>query len=265
MNAGSGIIFWLMGKNGPAILVGKESVYVSDLIVDSKTKKETEFGKKFGAKIKELESTNSTVKTEEDAKTYFRRGARELESILGIGEIRYDTPKKSGSDKWIVTYRYLPKGFKRGIIKGRREGSEDAKQTILREVAEELGFRIGSKEALEMIELGQCTGYTIFSLEIDNTIWRAIKEKIEDRKLKKSGEVFDLDFKELSYLKSPDIFKQLNDKTACSINLFTGYLTRLSSIKKTGGKRIHNKKRKTKNNKKLRKTKKTRKTRTSRK
>ena len=250
MSTGTGIIFWLMGQDGiPAILVGKETAYVSDLIVDNKTKKETEIGIKFGVKINELETTNSTVKTEDDAKTYFRRGARELEGLLGIGEIRYDTPIQIDTNKWKVNYRYLPKNFKRGILKGGIEGSEDPKQTILREISEELGFKIGSKESEQMIYLGQCLvkkeNYTIFSLEINNTIWRTIKEKIDDRKLKKSGELFDLDFKKISYIESPDIIDQLNYATFCSIQLFNQKFGNLSSMTKAHG-ILPNKKRKTK-------------------
>jgi len=169
MSVGSGIIFWIMGPDGiPAILVGKESIYVSDLTVDRRTKRETEFGTRFGARINALENTDSTVKTEEEAKTYFRKGARELESTLGLGEIRYDTPDPISSNQWHVNYRYLPKDFKRGIIKGGRKGAEDAKQIILREIAEELGLILGSTEIAKMIVLGDCRGYTIFSLEINN-------------------------------------------------------------------------------------------------
>jgi 8-oxo-dGTP pyrophosphatase MutT (NUDIX family) len=262
MSTGSGIIFWVMTpSDGPAILVGKESIYVRDLTEDS-TRKETAFGKSFGAKISELETTPSIITTEEDAKLYFRRGAQELERLLRIGEIRYDTPHLVNPNQWTVNYRYLPKDFKRGIIKGRREGSENAKQVILREIAEELGFRVGSTEATQMVNLGECRGYTIFSLEITDPIVRNIKQKVDDRKLKKSGEVFDLDFKLIPYLKSPAVFGQLNDKTACSIDLFERHLHSLSSTKKAGGirkrsnKKIKNRKTK---NRKNRKTKKTRK------
>ena len=258
MSIGAGIVLWYYDEvsRQPILLVGKESKYVSDLINDNE-----EFGRRFGELIlskQELDDTSYI--SEQDnlraAKKEFSRRALELESQLGLGIIKFDAPEKSERG-YKVNFRYLPRVFKRGIIKGGTEGSETPLQTVLREVGEEIGINIPESEEQKMKNLGDCEGYTMFSLNIGKKARDVFLSRIQERLKAKSGEIYEFSFKTLSEIDS--LLSGFNKKSQCAINKFKEQI--LPTISRGG--------RKTRRQRKIRQTKirrqrKTRKSKTGR-
>jgi len=257
MSKGSGIVLWYYDEvsKQPILLVGKESVYVSDLIKDN-----AEFRKNFGPLLLEKQefdtsSLPSSMSEEEklkEAKKTFSRRALELESILRLGMLKFDLPVKTTTG-YKVNFRYLPSSFKRGIIKGGKDGSETPLQTILREVGEEVGINIPEAEQRKMINLGVCEQYNMFSLNIGSTKARdAFLSRIQERLKAKSGEIYEFSFKPLSQINP--LLPDFNTRSQCAISRFKEQI--LPTIGR-GGRR-----RKTKQNKrKIQKTRRHKKTR----
>ena len=227
---GCAIVFWYFdpNKNAPILLVGKESVYVSDLL------KESEFKKQFGELLEKSQHFDSSKLSgfvnEKDrlqaAKDYFSNQSNILEKTLRIGRIQFDTPSKNGN-VFTVNYRYLPKDFKRGIIKGRKESvdSSDTIKTIVREVAEEFGVNISSGEKRKIMQIGQYGNYSrgdhykLFALEIENPeVFTFFINRISQRVKSKNGELFEFSFKPVTEIRSQ--FDQYNSKTKAAIDAF---------------------------------------------
>jgi hypothetical protein len=264
MSKGAGIVLWFYDEvsKQPILLVGKESVYVSDLIKDY-----VEFRNKFGPLVitkqefdtSALPSSMTEEEKLKESKKVFSRRALELESILGIGMLKFDTPEKTVKG-YKVNFRYLPRSFKRGVIKGGREGIETPLQTILREVSEEIGINIPEGEQRKMINLGDCEKYTMFSLDIGSIKARdAFLGRIQERLNAKSGEVYEFSFKSLSQI--VPLLEEFNTKSKCAIYQFRDKI--LPTIIGRGGRRRKTKQnkremQKTKINKKLKRHKKTR-------
>jgi hypothetical protein len=106
------------------------------------------------------------------------------------------------------------------------EENENVKETILREVAEEVGVIFNKKNQDKIVEHGVCNKYNVFSMEIDEKVdGKAgptyVEERIEQRIEKKLGEVFDLKFEPLcSVLSSLSSF---NNRSKCAIEKFRDY------------------------------------------
>jgi hypothetical protein len=203
------------------ILVGTESNYLSDIhpeVEEYQTVSESYLGK-----AKDLSHIPLEV---EKAKHYFIKKTEELQKRYNITKIQYDNPKKIG-DSYHINYRYLSDNAKRGIVKGQMEENEDdVKETILREVAEEVGVTINKKTQYKIVEHGVCNKYNVFSMEIDEKVDneygpKYFEKRIEQRIKKKLGEVFDLKFEPLcSVLSSLSSF---NNRSKCAIEKFRDY------------------------------------------
>ena len=181
------------------ILVGTESKYVSDI-------------------YPEVEKHQTTSESDsEKAKYYFFKKTKELEKMYNIARVQYDDPKNIG-ESYHVNYRYLNEYSKRGIIKGQREENEDVKETIVREVAEELGLKIHKKTQDKIVEHKVCNNYRVFSMKIEDEDVSYFQKRIEERIVKKRGEMFDLRFEPLCSVLS-DI-EAFNHKSKCAITQF---------------------------------------------
>jgi 8-oxo-dGTP pyrophosphatase MutT (NUDIX family) len=228
MTTGATIIIYCYDteKDATFLLTGKESKYVTDLSTTH-----PEF-RKFMDLIKTKE--NFIGENLEEAKTFFSKEARNLEKgdvgsyiashHLGNVRIHYDTPIRTTTG-FHVKYRFLPTDFKRGIIKGGKEESESSEDAILREVREEVGMNIPKKE-FKLI--GNCRDNDVFSLNVAIRNIKMFENAIASRFEKRSGEVFDLQFKPLFQIEA-DILKY-NAKSRCAIELFKSQMPVSASV-----------------------------------
>ncbi len=214
---GASIILWYQNGTTPMILVGTESNYLSD--IHPEVEEYQTVSESYLEKAKDLTRIPLEV---EKAKEYFRKKAEELQKRYSITKIQYDNPKKIG-DSYHINYRYLSDNAKRGIVKGQMEENENVKETILREVAEEVGVKIeiDQKTKDKIVEHGVCNKYNVFSLDISKKRSEEFERRIEQRIKKKLGEVFDLKFEPLcSVLSSLSSF---NNRSKCAIEKFRDY------------------------------------------
>jgi hypothetical protein len=213
---GASIILWYQNGTTPMILVGTESNYLSD--IHPEVKEYQTVSESYLEKAKDLSRFHPEV---EKAKHYFRIKTEELQKRYSITKIQYDNPKKIG-DSYHINYRYLSDNAKRGIVKGQMEENENVKETILREVAEEVGVKIEKKTQYKIVEHGVCNKYNVFSMKIDEEGGpKEFNDRIEQRIKKKLGEVFDLKFEPLcSVLSSLSSF---NNRSKCAIEKFRDY------------------------------------------
>ena len=214
---GASIILWYQNGATPMILVGTESNYLSD--IHPEVKEYQTVSESYLEKAKDLSRFHPEV---EKAKHYFRIKTEELQKRYSITKIQYDNPKKIG-DSYHINYRYLSDNAKRGIVKGQMEENENVKETILREVAEEVGVKIeiDQKTQDKIVEHGVCNKYNVFSLDISKERSKSFEKRIEQRIEKKLGEVFDLKFEPLcSVLSSLSSF---NNRSKCAIEKFRDY------------------------------------------
>jgi DNA-binding transcriptional regulator YhcF (GntR family) len=199
------------------ILVGTESNYLSD--IHPEVEEYQTVSESYLEKAKDLSHIPLEV---EKAKHYFIKKTEELQKRYSITKIQYDNPKKIG-DSYHINYRYLSDNAKRGIVKGQMEENENVKETILREVAEEVGVKIeiDQKTQDKIVEHGVCNKYNVFSLNISKKRSEEFEMRIEQRIKKKLGEVFDLKFEPLcSVLSSLSSF---NNRSKCAIEKFRDY------------------------------------------
>ena len=227
MTSGATIIIYCYDteKDTTFLLTGKESKYVTDL------SKYPEF-RQFMDLIETKE--NFVGENLEEAKTFFSKEARVLEKgdvgsyiesqRLGNRRIHYDTPIRTTTG-FHVKYRFLPKVFKRGVIKGGKEESESSEDAILREVREEVGMNI-PKEEFKLI--GNCSDNDVFSLNVAIRNIKMFENAIASRYEKRSGEVFDLQFKPLFQIEAE--IAQYNAKSRCAIELFTSQMTSVAVV-----------------------------------
>jgi len=232
---GAAIILWYFdpAKGAPILLVGKESIYVKDLLVDKK------FEQKFGSLLyysehfdtSELVGLTEEVKLQA-AKDHFSIQSDALEREMkkegmSIGRIQFDTPSKHGH-VFTVNYRYLPKtNYKRGIIKGRKEVVDLSNpiKTAVREFAEEFGLKISSGEQQKIRQIGQSGSisngdhYKLFALEIENSeVFNIFLTRIHERTRTKMGELFEFSFKTIHEIDAQ--FDQYNSKTKYAVQAF---------------------------------------------
>jgi len=244
----SAIIWFKDGKGEPIILVGKESVYVSDLY-ESRGKPKQNLTKE---QVDEYDLLNALKKippienlTEDEnfkkAKEIFTERAEELEKNylesktfeeIKHKRIQFDTPEKKNDGGYEVNYRYLPNNFKRGIIKGGYDSNadENTRDTIIREIAEEVGINV-PPETLNFI--GRSGGYDIYSIDIKSKNRNIFMDAITSRNNRMSGEVFDLSFKTLPQIEAE--IAKYNTKSIHAIESFKNYLKNLNNS--SGGKR----------------------------
>ena len=228
------------------ILVGKESRYLSDFYANKN---------KFTDEDRDFLNAMENLNTEdlEYAKKVYGEQAEELENVIKTKQlfndtrIQYDTPEKTNNG-YRVHYRCLPDNFKKGVIKGGLDKETDngnTKNTIMREIREEVGMNVDPNN---VILIGTCEDYDVYSIKIPNKYIDIFKSAIESRKKRMSGEVYDLEFTTLSMIQSE--LNRYNSKSKCAINLFNNLFT--NTPKLLGGKRKTSKrktpKRKTKRN-----------------
>jgi hypothetical protein len=212
---GAGIIVWTRDVVNPSIkyvLVGKESRWLEDL--NPAKSPSSHFDPATLAKIKEFQEY--TVDDEyKNANMFFTAKAKELETILKRNPImiqnafkdnymvRFDTPKKLSGKGYGVHYRFLPNGFKRGIVKGGTEPEDmnDRQNTILREFAEEVGIKLPKADLSFVMNVDD---YDIFQDEISGDIVKIMNSRIQERTRDRKGEMYDLVFKSsVDILKTP--------------------------------------------------------------
>lgn len=222
-NGASAVIYY-NDKGETYILVGQESNYLYEkvgLTPDqiSEITKRQKFKPK-ASKSQSPEKNLSSMDNENRAKRFFLKNAEELERILNIPEVRYDEAIYNDADQTYETiYRYLVEDSKWGIIKGKKKDpNEESKDTIHREIMEEVGLKI-NKGSLH--QYGNSCIYDSFKLLVssDDKI-KGFKQAILDRKLRHKGEMFDLQFKKLSDIKDFLLARKFNNTSACAINLF---------------------------------------------
>ena len=244
---GAAAIIWFEDETTgeKKILVGKESKWLSDIFANKTN---------FTDEDRELLDVMENLITDDinNVKQVCGDFAIELEkykikdkNLLRDTRIQYDTPEKTviktnKGDKpgYSIHYRYLPNNFKKGVIKGgyadidgkNEDGSNNTKETILREIREEVGMKIKPNE-VSLTNIN-CKGYDVYSIKIPHTSIQIFEQAIESRKERSSGEVYDLEFAPLSTIRSE--LNNYNDKSRCAINNFFGI---------RGGKRKTNRKR----------------------
>lgn len=227
-NGASAVIYY--DSNGKIyILVGKESnyLYEKELLTPEQIS-EIIKRQKFTPVLSKSKSPSekSSLKNEKNlnsAKRFFQRGAEELEKILNIPEVRYDEAIYNDADQTYETiYRYLVENPKLGIIKGKKNVDENTLDTIYREMKEEVGIVV-NKSSLNLYSNLACKKYDCYKLLVssDDKVSH-FKTTIIDRKKKHRGEMFELEFKELSEIKNLLNAQRFNIITACAINLFLG-------------------------------------------
>lgn len=207
---GSAVIIWDKNAKGEiGVLVGKESVYLTDIILE-------------GDLIEDLQryylppSCECSESILPAVKTHFMHIASRLSSKYNM-EVRYDVPQlvssAVGDDQdsiepyYHVNFRCLPtfEQPRKGVIKGGREAYDvNEIETILREIREELGLDIKAKY---IHSLGSGKHYELFSLPLheigDKRIVSAITDRVSQRRKSHSGEVFDLKFVNFTHI--PDL------------------------------------------------------------
>jgi hypothetical protein len=206
---GSAVIIWDKNDNGEiGVLVGKESVYLTDIILEGDVIEDLQrYYLHEHASTEEQEPILTTVKK------HFMKVAFNLSAKYNM-EIRYDVPELVDGDGGIgvtpyyhVNFRCLPmfENIRKGVIKGGRELSDtNEMETALREIREELGLDIKPKY---IHSLGEGRHYDLFSLPLheigDRRVVSAIIDRISQRKKGHSGEVFDLKFVNFTHV--PDL------------------------------------------------------------
>jgi hypothetical protein len=217
---GSAVIIWDKNDKGEiGVLVGKESVYLTDIVLEGDVIEDlqryylTEMDAAAASSI-EGEPIVTTVKK------HFMKIALNLSAKYKM-EIRYDVPELvvgvvdegegggggGNTPYYHVNFRCLPlfENIRKGVIKGGRE-LDDANEleTALREIREELGLDIKPKY---IHSLGEGRHYDLFSLPLheigDRRVVSAIIDRISQRKKGHSGEVFDLKFVNFTHV--PDL------------------------------------------------------------
>ena len=248
-NGASAVIYYTSKDGKIYILVGKESnyLYEKELLTPDQIS-EIIKRQKFTPVLSKSKSPSekSSLKNEKNlnsAKRFFQRGAEELEKILNIPEVRYDEAIYNDADQTYETiYRYLVENPKLGIIKGKKNVDENTRDTIYREMMEEVGIAV-NKSSLNLYGNLDCKRYDSYRLEVSSDVKvKQFKEIIIDRKKKHRGEMFDLEFKELSEIKNLLNAQRFNIITACAINLFLG--TKGGKKKRTQKKRRRGSRRK---------------------
>ena len=208
---GSAVIIWDKNDKGEiGVLVGKESVYLTDIILEGDIIEDLQ-----RYHVNEHDLHNNITNNELlliTVKKHFMKIAMNL-SVKYNMEIRYDVPELvmesiyGDTPYYHVNFRCLPvfENIRKGVIKGGRELCDtNEMDTILREIREELGLVIKSKY---IHYLGEGRHYDLFSLPLheigDKHVISAILDRISQRKMGHSGEVFDLKFVNFTHI--PDL------------------------------------------------------------
>jgi hypothetical protein len=209
---GSAVIIWDKNDKGEiGVLIGKESIYLTDIILEGDVIEDLQ-----RYYLHEHASTEEQEPILTNVKKHFMKVAFNLSAKYNM-EIRYDVPELVGGDDGIgeigvtpyyhVNFRCLPmfENIRKGVIKGGRELSDtNEMETALREIREELGLDIKPKY---IHSLGEGRHYDLFSLPLheigDRRVVNAIMDRISQRKKGHSGEVFDLKFVNFTHV--PDL------------------------------------------------------------
>jgi len=198
MSDGASIVIYYTDYFGEiSILVGKESNYL----------KEQTMINNIRVNQKEIESFEKVEGDIPSAKRKFQKTAEDLSKKYGT-EIRYDEVIQTGNNKCTTTFRCVIPGSYLGIVKGGKKPNEtDSKDTIHREIQEEIGLIISKKLIKNILPLPHCVKgngrkYDTFMYQVDLSGKTSFDTKILDRKMKHSGEMFDLEFKSLDDIKN---------------------------------------------------------------
>ena len=216
---GSAVIIWDKNDKGEiGVLVGKESVYLTDIVLEGDLIEDLQ-----RYYLTEMDADAACIESEPivtTVKKHFMKIAFNLSAKYNM-EIRYDVPelvdgvRDEGDGEcgggvtpyYHVNFRCLPlfENARKGVIKGGRElGDANEMETALREIREELGLDIKPKY---IHSLGEGHHYDLFSLPLheigDRRVVSAIMDRIAQRKKGHSGEVFDLKFVNFTHI--PDL------------------------------------------------------------
>lgn len=265
----AGCIIYHVDDDGTIyLLVGEESNWVSDM-ANSRTYLDKLFGvdrARPPSKIKivskqsyEIEPTPENLKFEfnkmmqiyqrcdaaeyntfEKAKNHFFSVTSDMEELLMLGEIRFDTPiLERGA--WTVNFRHLTTDSlcvphrsahdcrsRVGFLKGGLEQSDrgNPKTAAIREVSEELGILIPNES--DLADLGMCEGYRMFYASVGKSGLRTCNMKIKDRYDRKYGELFNMRFASLEELMQLNAARKLNNVSSCAFGKFSANSQRLT-------------------------------------
>ena len=231
-NGVSAVIYYTSKDGKTYILVGRESNYLYEKVgLTQEQISEVIERQKFKLKSSKSKSPEKEKETTLNrAKCFFQKGAEELEEKLKIREVRYDEAIYNDADQTYETiYRYLVEDSKWGIIKGKKKDqNEKSKDTIHREIMEEVGLSI-NKDSLK--QYGNSCIYDCYKLLVsDSEKIKGFNGAILGRKTRHKGEMFDLEFKELSEINNLLNTKSFNKTSTCAIKSFL-----LSPIPTKGG------------------------------
>ena len=185
---GSGIILYYKKDNETFVLVGKETKYLSDYLLDLS-----------------LNIINDKIHMDQ-AKHIFSERAKQLSitDVLNdhiLRNVTYDTPVFE-NNCWNTNMRIIPiEDFNYGIPKGGKKDNDDNPiKTALREFKEEIANIELNEELLKFITIER--GYHFYSYEIDKENVIKIKKKIKKYIIKHFGELQDIQFMELKKIKN---------------------------------------------------------------
>jgi 8-oxo-dGTP pyrophosphatase MutT (NUDIX family) len=219
---GAAVIIWYTEGDGSIkILLGKESVYVSDWYTELDETKQT---------------APQNVTTYPAACDIFKKRAQELENnpkfISAMGEqseVRYDHPKINKEGKYGVIFRCLkfPQS-KWGIVKGQKD-KEDATtvETIKREIFEEVGIHPKHLQSHVWTPMKfKVDNYNVYTWKVNPVEQSMIRRCIGERKEEKHGELFDMAFLPWEEVQNYTI----NDSNSKSLTAFQGFKTYLETL-----------------------------------
>jgi 8-oxo-dGTP pyrophosphatase MutT (NUDIX family) len=225
---GAGCLLWFRDERGQIILVtGKESIYLSDSVSEVTIDK-------IPTRLSELQRVRVPVNEDKIAelqmvKEAFSRNALKIQEVLRR-EIKFDTPSlvPSGGggtqNEYQCNFRILPSMFKRGISKGGIEMGESSEVTARREIIEELGMKLNTKD---MVPLGVFNRYEMYEMDMQKTrigssfeISREIEKRISSRTKLKYGELFDVSLKTLDQVLDTVCRGEFNEASALAVRQF---------------------------------------------
>ena len=217
----SAVIYY--NKDGKTyILVGKESNYLHEK-VGLTDEQISQIMKRQKFRPQHSPTGKTPLKNEANlnsAKDFFQKIAEELEKELNIPEVRFDEAIYNDADRTYETiYRYLVEDSKWGIIKGKKKDqNEESKDTIHREIMEEVGLVMNKGSIHFYVNSCAYNCYRLLVSSDDKII--GFNGSILDRKKRHKGEMFDLEFKELSEINNLLNTKSFNNTSACAIKTF---------------------------------------------
>ena len=223
---GAGCLLWFKDGEQIILVTGKESIYLSDSVSEVTIDKiPTQLSRLQRVRVPVNEDKNVELQMVKEA---FSINALKIEEAL-TKEIRFDTPSlvPSGGgsqNEYKCNFRILPSRVKRGISKGGIEMGESSEVTARREIIEELGMELNTKD---MVPLGLCNSYEMYEMDMQKTrignsfeIAKEIVKRISSRKKLKYGELFDVSLKTLDQVLDTVCKGEFNEASALAVKRF---------------------------------------------